>query len=493
MNLLTDPWIPVTHNGEFQHVRLMDVLCSDGDWRISLPRDDMEFAALQLAICLTQVILPPTDAKELREREKSPISESVYKKAIEPYTDWFVLDHPKHPFMQTRGVEGKTASPHKLFIGLPERTSGSQNAHSLFNDPNEIEHVCPSCAAIALFQQATNGVSLGSHFFIVGLKGMAPITTLLWDNNLRRQVWVNILSRDYMDNGCVFGSINDPTWMEAITGDKVYAHTIGLVRGLFWQPAKVELTLTANEYFECDFCGIAKTGSYCTGFVQEPHEYTKNGFWRHPHTPVVMKKGEIFHLKLDFGKPLWQQMMGFLWDIAAEEEGYGRANIVDNFSKVFHRDIHLSIGGYVSAKEKIIGRRHEVVSLPSNWEENMEGISKAIKYASLVVDELEKAISIFTGIARKKGLGKQLKKNIKKKGRQMFYSQSESDIHRVFHVSDWRAITKIRKELNSSLFRHARNVFSAITDPYIHLPEMLEAIAKGRNSLNISLQRYTEE
>ena len=52
MNLLTDDWVPVAHQGQFKHISLMAVLCRDEDWQIACPRDDFELATLQLLICL---------------------------------------------------------------------------------------------------------------------------------------------------------------------------------------------------------------------------------------------------------------------------------------------------------------------------------------------------------------------------------------------------------------------------------------------------------
>lgn len=129
MNLLTDAWLPVLEGKQFRQVSLQDVLCMDADWEIVLPRDDMELAALQLLVCLAQVLFPVADQPALRSRLKTPLTEAEYRQAIEPYRAWFDLDHPATPFMQARGVSAKEVTPiQKLFVGLPEG-----NNHAFFN------------------------------------------------------------------------------------------------------------------------------------------------------------------------------------------------------------------------------------------------------------------------------------------------------------------------------------------------------------------------
>jgi CRISPR system Cascade subunit CasA len=140
MNLLTAPWIPVRADGGAGKFRLLtyeELLCQEDEgnrWRISLPRDDLELACLQLLICLTQVIMLPADEQELRRRiMEAPKPEELADRVV-PFRDWFDLDHPTQPFMQTRGVKSAETTPiQKLLIGLPEG-----NNHAFFNEVGEV-------------------------------------------------------------------------------------------------------------------------------------------------------------------------------------------------------------------------------------------------------------------------------------------------------------------------------------------------------------------
>ena len=71
MNLIENPWIPVRAHGGTGAFRLLtyrDLLCQAGDWRISLPRDDMELACIQLLVSMTQVMFLPETLDDVEDR-----------------------------------------------------------------------------------------------------------------------------------------------------------------------------------------------------------------------------------------------------------------------------------------------------------------------------------------------------------------------------------------------------------------------------------------
>jgi CRISPR system Cascade subunit CasA len=194
MNLLFDPWIPVQKDNAHRHITLEKLLCQEEAWQISLPRDDLEMACLQLLISLTQALFMPRDFYVWLQLQETPLNEDEYERQVQSYADWFDLDHEQYPFMQTRGVEAKEITPiQKFFVGLPEG-----NNHAFFNQVSEINTVCGSCAAIALFNQALSTPSFGGGFK-AGLRGNAPITTLIHADNLRQLVWRNVLHETSLD------------------------------------------------------------------------------------------------------------------------------------------------------------------------------------------------------------------------------------------------------------------------------------------------------
>lgn len=288
MNLLEDPWIPVRADGgtgTFELLTFRQLLCETGNWQVSLPRDDLELACVQLLVCMTQVMFLPENDAIWRKRLTDPLSPEEFAAGIEPCLDWFDLDHPTQPFMQSRGVKATEETPiQKLLIGLPEG-----NNHAFFNEAGEVRHLSGTVAAIALFNQASNCPSFGGGFK-GSLRGGAPITTLVYGENLRETVWRNVLTRPCLAERQIPmpGLKQDrPTWIVPIQEKATIPwNTISLARGLFWQPARVEL-VKSQTAMPCDVLGGAPLFGY-VGFRKEKFNFTAEGVWPHPHGAMTM-------------------------------------------------------------------------------------------------------------------------------------------------------------------------------------------------------------
>lgn len=138
MNLLIDNWIPVRprNGGKVQILNLQSLYCSRDQWRLSLPRDDMELAALALLVCIAQIIAPAKDDVEFRHRIMNPLTEDEFQRLIAPWIDMFYLNHAEHPFMQTKGVKANDVTPmEKLLAGV----SGATNC-AFVNQPGRVKH-----------------------------------------------------------------------------------------------------------------------------------------------------------------------------------------------------------------------------------------------------------------------------------------------------------------------------------------------------------------
>ncbi len=507
MNLLTDKWIPVTFNGQFKHITLENILCQDADWQLRFHRDDMALATLQLIVCLTQVIFMPNNAQELRQRLKKPLTFKEYKTCIQQYLDMFVLNHPQHPFMQTAELKGKSVSPQKLFIGLPEQASTSPNAHAFFNQTIEIEKTCLPCTTVALFQQATNGLSLGGVAFSVGLKGSSPITTLLTaKNNLRETIWLNILNKEFIQDKThilLSGKENLPTWLEpiAISKEKVTVHTheIGLLRGLFWQPARIKLNIHSVNDEYCDSCGTV-TNTICTEFTQEPYTYKRGeGTWIHPHSPRIKTDKGIQYLKFSSKKPIWEQLTAFFWEIEQKiktgNNSFTPALVVSQSKQVFSGKISIVAGGYIlgNSTEKIEGRRHELFQLEQGWENGFEDMNEILQFVIEIPDKLKTSIWYFVKNACDDGLGKELQKKLPTQVRDEFYRRSETKIYVELQDVDWDKIENLQHRLFKYLSKLAFDLYKEVTQPYEHNPAIYGAIVVGHENLCKALNKLNPE
>ncbi|MEN8168733.1 MAG: type I-E CRISPR-associated protein Cse1/CasA [Pseudomonadota bacterium] len=475
MNLLTSAWIPVRKGGAFRHISLKTLLCAEGKYHLSLYRDDMETAALQLLISLVQAAFTPKSNEELYQRVEQPLTEDEYAAVISPLDSWFELNHDETPFMQSLGVKAKGATPiQKLFVGLPEG-----NNHAFFNPPGEIGAVCPSCAAIALFNQASNCPSFGGGFK-ANLRGSAPVNTFVAGESLRQTLWLNVLTAGYASRILPNTAAEPrPTWLTTIkAGEKIQAQSIGLLRGLFWQPARLELIGEPRDGV-CDSCQSSSNYLY-SGFNKEKFVYSIEGMWPHPHSPQIWnlkKDGAIEKrrfISFTTAAPAWTQLNQYL---VARSDSIP-APVVEQFKELFsRRALNLYVSGYRNKQAAILMRRHELFSMPEDWgKDDHLGrvISEALNARSLLRRKLY-------GFAKKVGA------NIHEDAQQQFDRRSEALIHALLTDMSFKERKQAYRIFRESVVGLARELFEQVTAPYRHSIAGMENYVKFKGSLNAEI------
>jgi len=503
MNLLTDAWIPIAEDEKFKHITLKDALCRDAAWDITLPRDDMEMAALQLAICLVQVIFPPKTATELKGRLAKPMSEKEFYDGIKNFKDWFELEHKDYPFMQTRGVKDEKVTPiQKLFVGLP-----AGNNDAFFNVPDEVKQACPSCSAIALFNQATNCPGFGGGYHD-GLRGRAPITTLIGGETLREKIWRNVLAGDFITSNNIpqIQFPNErPVWVEGIKiKETILAQKVGLLRGLCWQPAHIKLVSEIKNGV-CDSCGIATDTSFM-GFRSEKFGnidnkkspgYKFSGTWTHPHSPArwALENGKKAYRFLSFNKtaPSWTQMNDIMLSREEVNEGNTPAFVLSQYKNIFlGRDVTLLVGGYLNKQSSISGRRHERFSISAGWDENRDTLKDYIQIALKINGALHKKTWGFGKAVDTTGISDDIAKGLSAKTDARFYGDSEGYIHNTLKTIDWRQAAGLKKQFTDRLINLAWDIFADITRPYQNEPRMIKAYATAKRNLSKEFKKIKE-
>lgn len=502
MNLLEAPWIPVRADdgaGAFRLLTYRDLLCEPVEhWPISLPRDDLELACLQLLVCMTQVMFLPDDDMALRQRLVAPLSQADFDAGTAPFLDWFDLDHPTQPFMQTKGVKAAEPTPiQKLLIGLPEG-----NNHAFFNEAGEVGQVSGPVAAIALFNQASNCPSFGGGFK-GSLRGGAPITTLLFDRDLRRMVWRNVLTLPRAEERQIAapGPAEDqPTWVTPIAEKStIHWNQIGLMRGLFWQPAHVEL-VKAGQARACDVLGGEPTAGY-RAFLKEKFNFTVEGVWPHPHGAMNMtlKKGVLEQRFASFTTtaPAWTQLSEFVIPRGAHDkdakEGSSPAGPISQFAAMGDGErLNLQVGGYRANQASVLERRHELIGLAPGW-----GKERRLSQLVEIGKDAKKALRgklYFAAQGNKdkglKGLGAAVHETAEK----LFYVRTESLIHQTFSSeATFLQWGEARRAYAQQVADHCREIFEALTDPYALKPELIPVIAWSRRALDNDLKKLMEE
>ncbi len=486
MNLLTDEWIPTQQNSKTRLVTLQDVLCSDEPYAIALSRDDMELACLQLLICLTQVLFLPEDGKAWKQRVRTKLTEEEYQQGIEAYRDWFDLRHSQTPFMQARGVNSKESTPiQKLFVGLPEG-----NNHAFFNDAGDIQSISESAAAIVLFNQAMNSPSFGGGFK-GGFRGGAPITTLIRSGQLRHTIWCNVLHKQrvltLMPDYESLKANDKPVWVEPIKAKStIHAHEIGLLRGLFWQPAHIELEFEESTGI-CEFYGLPVETERVVSFRKEKFVYDIVGDWNHPHSPRIidLKSKAQKYRSFTTTAPAWTQLNHFMVSSDSPNGDNEPAEVVRQFGAEMRSSCQLIVGGYRNKQAAILQRRHELFPLEAGWDKNRIQIAHLVNSARAVKDVLRDSLSNFIKVTGLKG--------VKEKVETLFYQQSEFLIHQALRQIDGSERAPYIQSLINELIGLSWKIFNHTVKPYCHEPKIIKALAVDRQMLIKEFGKLTGE
>lgn len=510
MNLLEDSWIPVRADGGTGTFRLLtyqQLLCEPGNWQVSLPRDDLELACVQLLVCMTQVMFLPEDDKTLRARIANPLSPENFAVGVAPCKDWFDLDHPTQPFMQSRGVKAEKVTPiQKILVGLPEG-----NNHAFFNEVGEVRKLSGALTAIALFNQASNANSMGGGFK-GNLRGgsnpyLTPVNIFVAGAGLRDVVWHNVLTLPRIKKllpGWEPDFVHDqPTWIKPIKANELIQwNDIGLARGLFWQQTRLEL-VREKALFPCDVLEGNPTQVY-TGFLKEQFKFTVNGLWPHPHgaRTAALKDGVLKWKFASFSitSPAWTQLSEFVVPRGTNDpdarEGSEPSSPVAQADELGEGRLHLWVGGYCAKQGSIVGRRHEMISLAKGWQDKkrlreLVEIGKAAKKA--LYGKLLLASSGYENKKKRiklKGIGAAIHETADK----LFYARTESLIHETFsNELTFKEWATARSTFAKQLAEHCRAIFEELTDPYAMKPELIPVIAWARRSLNTDLEKLMEE
>jgi CRISPR system Cascade subunit CasA len=482
MNLLTDAWIPIQHQGRYQKISLQQLLCGEQTGELCLPRDDMELACLQLLCAMTQVLFIPKDKKALGQYVREPITPEAYADACQGEMDWFDLEHPETPFMQIRGVKAvQPTTMDKLLAGVADGTN-----KAFVNPQGLAEALCGGCMAIALFNAANNCPSMGGGFK-GGLRGSTPITVLIKGRSLRETVWLNVLTEETAESSMPwYQTTKDqlPNYLDRIKADaKIPVSAIGLNRGLLWQPAHFEV-VPSHGSANCSCCGCYEP--VYSGFNKAKFNYTIEGVWPHPLSArtFAIKKGEREEKFPSFTTtaPTWTHMSRLVVDKQDDKEGQQTAPVIQQARTFMAADrIQLIIGGYRNNQATILERRHELFSLAQGWAEHGDVIQQIIADGLAYKTALRKALYLFAvGIKDKvNGSGVNLCDSVEA----AYYQQTENLMHNTLAAIKFEAPRDELQTLNDQLKSIAVSLFNQSTEPYQQEPKMLKALALARRSL----------
>ena len=378
--------------------------------------------------------------------------------------------------MQSRGVKATEDTPiQKLLIGLPEG-----NNHAFFNEVGEVCRLGGTMAAIALFNQASNTPSFGGGFK-GSLRGGAPITTLVFSQNLRERIWHNVLTKPRIFERQIATldfEQDQPTWVKPIRKEEtIHWNEIGLVRGLFWQPARVEL-VPAENLVPCDVLGGEAVQGY-SGFRKEKFNFVVKGVWPHPHGAMAMnmKKGNLEQKFTSFTTtaPAWTLLSECVVPQSRSgpdaQEGSVPAGPITQAHELVEGTLHLLIGGYRAKQASVLERRHEMISLAQGWADDHGRLKRMVEIGKEAKKILRGKLYFAVKGNSDKGL-KGIGASIHETAEKLFYARTESLIHETFsNESTWKEWAGARSRFSQQLAQYCKDIFEELTDPYSMKPE----------------------
>ena len=482
MNLLTDAWIPLQQAGSMEKISLQQLLCSENQGELCLPRDDMEFACLQLLVAITQVLFTPTDKNHLIQRIQQPLTQEEYVDGCEGKLTWFDLNHPETPFMQFRDVKAKELTPmDKLMAGVADGTN-----KTFINPRNLVTGLCYGCTAIALYNTAYNCPSLGGGFKS-GMRGSTPITVLIRRENLRQTLWHNVLTQEALAREMPWYETtkgSKPNYVSGVARDsKIPVSNVGLMAGLFWQPAHFELSASETAG-ACSCCG--QNLPLFTGFKKEKFNYNIEGVWPHPLSARTfsIKKGEKEEKFPSFTttQPSWVHLAKLVVDKDNGKEGYHPTPVVTQLKSFGAKRLDLMVGGYRNNKATVLERRHEMYSLAEGWQSNTQLVDELVNLAQDYKKALRKTLDLFGEGIKDRFAGTGI--NLTDQYDAIFYQQTEQTMHDTFAEIDFKQPADSLNALATSLKRQVIRLFNQAVYPYQQDPKMLKALASSRRLLN---------
>lgn len=338
---MTDRWIPaICNDGTVEWIAPWQIAKPNNPViEINAPRTDFQGALYQFLIGLLQTCFAPEDEDRWRDLwETMPIPEQL-KAAFEKVAFAFELDNQDgEAFLQDYDLsDGETKQISALLIDAPGRKTLKDHLDH-FVKGGQVNQLCSSCTATALFALQTNAPS-GGVGHRVGLRGGGPLTTLLMPENntatLWQKLWLNVLNQEEITPALTMDASIFP-WLTATrlskkTGAITTPIDVHPLQAYWGMPRRIRLE-TKIEHRVCDLCGNHAETLY-TEYRTKNYGVNYDGAWVHPLTPYrfdLNKKELPLSLKGQQGGLGYRHWLGLA--LQDSENGDKAATVVQFFN-----------------------------------------------------------------------------------------------------------------------------------------------------------------
>jgi CRISPR system Cascade subunit CasA len=411
MNLITDKWIPVIRENGSDTIRpwqISEVL--NPVIEINAPRPDFQGALYQFLIGLLQTCFAPEDEDAwLKWWEEPPQVEELEKSFQEVKPAFELNSNNGSGFMQDKDDFKGDWLPIEDLIGGALSDNTRKGNKDLFVKSKQIRIISPYWAALALFNLQTTGVlAWGKHR--VGLRGNAPLTTLLITedrlSSLWKKLWLNIVYRDDIDLIPGNDSKKDDSdifpWLDKTRispkKEPTSPSDANPLQHYWAMPRRIRLKIEAIKG-KCDLSGDKI--EYGVRTYKRIHDgvYYTNG-WIHPLTPYTRSSNNEFPKPIE-GKMAgegYRQWVSLNFDEHSDENNikkrWGRALVVKHYydEKPFITETRLWCFGYDATNANVKCWYESIMptfSVPVDHVDALKAhVSEALQIASQILDDL---------------------------------------------------------------------------------------------------------
>ena len=309
MNLIKDPWIPVSReSGKNELIAPWQITeTSDRIIAINAVRPDFNGSLMQFLIGLLQTAAAPEDEYKWASWMETPPSPEILRDYFSRYTKAFEVHGEKGSFMQDiEDFDSESKPIERLLIESPKKNTVAKNIDH-FIKSGLIKTLCPNCVVTALFTLQINAPA-GGVGYRVSLRGGGPLTTLVVSDpetgelcdDLWTNLWLNVLEPNKIpcDEGSseqnarsdIFPWLAKTRTSEKNTGRNTTPMDVNPLQMYWGMPLRIRILWDNVTCGYCDLCG-----TYSEKLIS--HYKTCNyginyeGTWQHPLNPYYLKKG----------------------------------------------------------------------------------------------------------------------------------------------------------------------------------------------------------
>lgn len=366
MNLIRDRWIPARRkSGAIERIapwQITDRYTEDPFVGLAALRPDFNGALIQFLIGLLQTTCPPKNVFEWRKKHAAPPSIDELQNVFSSVGMAFELGGDGPRFMQDLTLEAGLADKEKnklsndivqLLVDSPGGQTLEKNTDH-FIKRGQIERLCTTCSAIAIFTLQTNAPS-GGQGHRVGIRGGGPLTTLVIGESLWKTCWLNVLDEsDFLSMTSADPERTQPSdrfpWLaptRTSEGGRSTTPNDCHPDQVFWSmPRRLRLMMDESSARPCEICG--RSGELEVRFYLAKNlGVNYEGPWKHPLSPYfVAANGTPSARHPQPGGIGYRHWLGM---IISNTHGKGRkepSRVVERFLSQGDQDLQIWAFGY---------------------------------------------------------------------------------------------------------------------------------------------------